>query len=442
VPPEPTAHLIIDPHDSAATVALVNSLASLAEGRIACPPTPPTRTNDWVSFDLLAALGKRFDTPGAPNPGSRPAWALVRTWLRAEQIADIFVLRAHRLRQPTWAALRQLASEVPARLWMIAADRPHSHQLAAAARLGIVILKLADFQHLWSTDPARGPAQRKQTSPPIPQLPHAGALAFRAACREQLSSAQFAQMQRFARAVIRSSHALRHKPPITAGSLARLIWLLTAGSESGSDLLVRLRACRSRASTRARCSTSTSAPSSDSTAEHRRPSPSNPPLQTTPEGPIVQRPAQRSTVAEIERQLASAQANTGIDPVAPRSARRALHLHIAAAVRHAAQPRAQDRLTVAKPPRPHRPTSVQGAAPDAQRTLRHRTPGGLQQPRRTPRAQTPDRRRPHLRLRPRRVQATDQLPWSLYLGRTEHHRERLGVYPPSQPGAIRNLTPI
>ena len=114
MPPEPAAYLVVDPHDSAATVALVNSLASPAEGRIACHPTPPTRVPDWVSVDLLAALGKRFDLPGAPNPGIAPAWTILQAWLRAELITDIFVLRAHCLRPPIWAALRELASGAPA----------------------------------------------------------------------------------------------------------------------------------------------------------------------------------------------------------------------------------------------------------------------------------------------------------------------------------------
>jgi hypothetical protein len=44
-------------------------------------------------------------------------------------------------------------------------------------------------------------------------------------------------------------------------------------------------------------------------------------LETSPpDGPIVNRPANRSTVAEIERQLAKVQGDTGIAPIAPKSA--------------------------------------------------------------------------------------------------------------------------
>ena len=152
------------------------------------------------------------------------------------------------------------------------------------------------------------------------------------------------------------------------------------------------------------------------------------------------------TVAEIERQLARVQGDTGIDPIAPESARRTLHLNIATAVRLSRQ--AIQLPAGARDPSP--PPGSDDIGLPALRvlysTLSASYVTGVWED-----CADDDEHHAHRQLidaghiydSGHDVSAPEQLLWSLYPGGTEYRsRDRLGVPPPSQPEALRNLTPI
>jgi hypothetical protein len=91
-----------DPEDDQACLHDLTALHDLGAGRVVCHPTPGA-TWPILTRDLLEALGKRRDALAQARRVGDGA-ALVRTWIRAERVRHLIVLRAHRLRPPLLAA--------------------------------------------------------------------------------------------------------------------------------------------------------------------------------------------------------------------------------------------------------------------------------------------------------------------------------------------------
>jgi hypothetical protein len=99
---------------------LVAGLADLGSGRVVCHPTPHDPSGAWLAIDLLITLGKRLDAPALERLGhGRYRWRLAGVWLRAEDVGDLFVVRAHLLSGPALARLVAQRQACGHRLWLI-----------------------------------------------------------------------------------------------------------------------------------------------------------------------------------------------------------------------------------------------------------------------------------------------------------------------------------
>ena len=204
--PASKVHVVFDPDDSPQCVRLVMRLACLAAGRAVCHPAPTASSSALFAIDLLVTLGKRFDAVRSEH-AVRRGWPLTTIWMQAEQITDLFVLRADRLAARRWQELLDLAEGCRLRLWLIN-HRPtlrpgHRRVLAAGS---FQVLGLDQFIARWqpaldaegTSDPARfdgGVAEAELASPaPFPEVPGDEFPLFLAACRRLLDEASFAQV--------------------------------------------------------------------------------------------------------------------------------------------------------------------------------------------------------------------------------------------------------
>lgn len=114
-------------------------LHDIGAGRVVCHPRPD---GSWpvLVVDLLRALGKHPRALARERrTGDGPA--LLRVWLRAEQVRHLVVLRAHRLGRGVLDRLVELAADTDIRLWPVWHDDGHlflpypSLDWAAAAAL-------------------------------------------------------------------------------------------------------------------------------------------------------------------------------------------------------------------------------------------------------------------------------------------------------------------
>jgi hypothetical protein len=106
-----------DPEDDQACLHDLTALHDLGAGRVVCHPTPGA-TWPILTRDLLEALGKRRDALAQARRVGDGA-ALVRTWIRAERVRHLIVLRAHRLRPPLLAAPAELATAAAVTVWLV-----------------------------------------------------------------------------------------------------------------------------------------------------------------------------------------------------------------------------------------------------------------------------------------------------------------------------------
>jgi len=112
-------HVILDVHDTPACARWFARRHDPDDGGITVRVTPaPTLRS--VARDVLRGLGKRLTRPESPGQ-TEDAWPLVETWLRADQVRDVYLLRAHLLDHD--AILRLLQSCYAARTatWLILA---------------------------------------------------------------------------------------------------------------------------------------------------------------------------------------------------------------------------------------------------------------------------------------------------------------------------------
>jgi hypothetical protein len=112
--------VVVDPDDTACFARAVAALACRRAGR-AVVHTNPRQASVWtLGIDVLCALGKHWDRVGQGCDIS--IGPLVQVWLRAEQIRDLIVLRAHQVTGNARAWLLDLAGRERIRLWLCAPD--------------------------------------------------------------------------------------------------------------------------------------------------------------------------------------------------------------------------------------------------------------------------------------------------------------------------------
>ncbi len=248
MPPEPNLHLVEDPQDSFELAKMVSGLANRAAGRAVCRPTPGPETSTELAADLLVALGKRFDALGFERVRHR-AWQLVDLWMAAEQVAHLFVLRAHLLHPNRWRDLVALGRRRGIDVWLVGAS------LDAARRRSLEPTE----PHRWSPDGFAehwGPASTAQYrdsnhETPFPDVPAEDFPTFRAACRHLLDAGSFERVDSVYRQCMddtdewlrpwkpRGRRAL--PPSMELGDVAQHLQGLIVASSGSAEAVVRLR---------------------------------------------------------------------------------------------------------------------------------------------------------------------------------------------------------
>jgi hypothetical protein len=267
-------------------------LACRAAGRLVCHPAPDATSSASFAVDLLLALGKRFDAVRIEH-AVRRSWQLATIWMLAEQVSDLFVLRADRLAARRWQELLELARRCGLRLWFINHRpelRPSHHRVLAA--ITYQPLDLGQFTARWQaalgtewrSDHARADARAMESgmesglaaAGSFPDVPGDDFPLFRAACRGLLDQASFQQVERLYQhcydaadswlgAYLRSMPSMpgrsieefgaawddradllrllrgSPRPPPPVAEVCALLQQLTATSACAAETLVRLR---------------------------------------------------------------------------------------------------------------------------------------------------------------------------------------------------------
>ncbi len=116
------------------------------------------------------------------------AWELVDTWIAAERVRHLFVLRSHLLPPALCLELVDLASRADFDVWFIVRGRENG-QVPAVADTGHHRWKQASFVERWA-------GVRRDDRPPsenagFPEVPGDDFLTFRSSCRDLLDPASF-----------------------------------------------------------------------------------------------------------------------------------------------------------------------------------------------------------------------------------------------------------
>ncbi|CAA9278313.1 MAG: hypothetical protein AVDCRST_MAG76-3825 [uncultured Acidimicrobiales bacterium] len=180
MPPDPNLHLVEDPNDSLELAQLVAGLADRTAGRAVCHPTPGPETSTLLAADLLVALVKRFDALRFER--QRPqAWPLVELWMAAEEIRNLFVLRAHLLHPDRRRELTALGHRHGINIWLIGAPTSQARPAPQLRRRRHRWTADAFTAHWADTTTAEQSNSSNTTS--FPEVPAEDFPTFRAACR-------------------------------------------------------------------------------------------------------------------------------------------------------------------------------------------------------------------------------------------------------------------
>jgi hypothetical protein len=196
-----------------------------------------------LALDLLVALGKDHDALAVERLSPK-AWPLARSWVAAEQIRDLLVLRAHLLPGPRWADLLSLEGGPGMRLWLIVHQGAPSAAQRRTLNRSACDVELATFRDHWE-----GADDGPTVAEPRPEMPAEDFLVFRAACRRHLNHAHFEQVdERYRRSLDETAAWLRAWPettPLSRPAVHAFLQRLTADCEDAADALVRFRALQS-----------------------------------------------------------------------------------------------------------------------------------------------------------------------------------------------------
>jgi hypothetical protein len=115
-PTRPQLTVVVDSTDSAALARQAAALACRQAGRIVAHTSPGPQPAWRLGTELLCALGKHWDRYG--QRCDIAIEVLCRLWLRAEQVTELVVLRAHQITSKAMAWLLTLLAGEQVRLWL------------------------------------------------------------------------------------------------------------------------------------------------------------------------------------------------------------------------------------------------------------------------------------------------------------------------------------
>ncbi|MGH2948339.1 MAG: hypothetical protein ACRDPC_19135 [Solirubrobacteraceae bacterium] len=180
----PRVRVVRDLSDAPATTRYLNRLHCPARGVVVVRPTPG-HGGSGIARDILTALGKRFRA-GSPRAPERLI-PLAGTWLRAERIRHLIIIKADRRPAAEWSTLRDLCAgaDAPALSLII-----HRSQLAAdehAALGGTRHSELSvDELSRWLQPAPQPDAERLGELREVPPVPDVDFPFFPSACAELL----------------------------------------------------------------------------------------------------------------------------------------------------------------------------------------------------------------------------------------------------------------
>jgi hypothetical protein len=227
----PPVTVLLDPCDDAAVTKLLLAAHWPAAGRVTVHPTPSTAAPSALACDVLGALGRPVTRLAEEKiSGGIPAWQAAAAWVRAEQIEQVVVLRAHRLAAAGWYRLLELRARtgvalvmvwhapVPVTTWPgFLGDVPYRVVSDPAEVIDLDRMPPADTEDgefdVELADPDRLPDTPRWDLPPLPE---GDVTSFRAEAYRQLPTGQFLRVddayQRGLRAACRwlSGHPEQH----------------------------------------------------------------------------------------------------------------------------------------------------------------------------------------------------------------------------------------
>jgi hypothetical protein len=249
-------HVITDEHDTPACARWFGRWHDLDHGRITVRVTPPA-TKGSPPRDILRSLGKRLSLPESPGQNA-DVWPLVALWLAAEQVRDVFVLRAHLLDEQALAALLVACDAAQAAPWLIVAGpQPPDAMMAVLDRLLVNPLgesgacsRVRLFEQTETNEGGPPPRRGAPRSRAWPALPDDEFWSFRSASEQLLSDGDFERVD--AELLVGRMIALEwierrtrqhwaRSRPLNADEMHGLLAGIHAAATCRSQALVRLR---------------------------------------------------------------------------------------------------------------------------------------------------------------------------------------------------------
>ena len=217
----PPVTVVLDPGDDVAVTRAALAAHSPTRGRITVDPTPATGqpAASLLGSDVLVALGKPAALLSAQQvSGGQRAWQAAAAWILGDSVAQLIVLRGHRLDRAAWAQLAALRRHTGIHLVVICHHRelgaagrdalrkvPHHithdlHPALADATLGDRTGgELEDSTTRGCGDPPPEPGRQRPLpdhtdEPGLPRLPASEVIRFRADAWRRLSAEEFARV--------------------------------------------------------------------------------------------------------------------------------------------------------------------------------------------------------------------------------------------------------
>lgn len=192
-------HVIVDTKDTPACARWFGRWQDPDRGHVAAGVTPPA-TRRSVPRDVLRGLGKRLSLPESPRQMT-DLWPLVELWLGAEQVRELFVLRAHLLDEETLLRLLAACDAAFVTPWLIVAGpEPPAAMMALLDELPMALLddsrpraRVRSFEQTATEEVIPAP-RRPQHPKPWPPLPDDEFWSFRSTSSELLSDADFRRL--------------------------------------------------------------------------------------------------------------------------------------------------------------------------------------------------------------------------------------------------------
>ncbi|MGY0498977.1 hypothetical protein ACWZHB_10825 [Nocardia sp. FBN12] len=240
--------LLLDPADDKNITATLLAGSNLSAGIITVHPTPGTRGSAMLAHDILVALGRSARRLEGQHIGSeRSAWIAVRSWIRADDVRRVIVLRAHRLSEAGWTALIGLWRDTGTQVVLVCHGVGEEEALARFPD-GVMprVVHRAD-RVLRDRHARRSAPLASRTPRPLPMVPDTDVARFRADAFRRLSLEEFSRVDAVYRqgmdAACRWSATL--PDPATAGVGGHIGELLPRG-RLGSELIVGAQALAQR----------------------------------------------------------------------------------------------------------------------------------------------------------------------------------------------------